>query len=966
MRKWTYLVAMLMLTCATTTFTGCIDTDEPAGLEQLRGAKAKLLEAKAVVEAAKVKQVEAEAALKNAEAKAKEAEAQATILRAEYEKAIAEAQSAAVIKQIEAEIARLQAETEAKLAEAEATRQSAAAAELEALVKLEQLKTQLAGLQQKNIGALVENYKNYTADYDSAYRTYLDAVNEYNKAAAGLEIETSTEFAARKALEKDVEDAKQALAEAEAKIQLYTDSLEIAKNMTVDELTAKEEAYLAEKKAYNDSIALNSLALDELQVEKKAEYDKLKDLKDSLTAASTFTVPEYKNETAKGNANLTTAISKALLSLSRTTPTLPGYENGVFSYAKNEEAKLVDENEDGVNDSISELKVVEKWLKTLEAAKRDDNGLIIDSLDDKTPYDKYIAVADSTFKADSLEWSILVKAMNGEKTEPTALITEYMKAVDAYNAKFGEVANAVKAQNDAVDAVKKAESDVAVAASEAKKTELEQAYKDSIYTSELSDFDNKKVIETILKKSDALGSTHYATFISEGGTKTTPARLDLYLDLYAAKADSIKGLLATKTDSLYGEWKKIKNGATTTNYDVLIVGEANKTKDAAIAKDMGTAAKPNKDSKIRKAYKEYTTAVDSIKNLESALASLLSKHGTALDSYKSKLLSEYGQVLSGADTLNHTDMMLSSDAIDCIETKLGAASTTLVEDSIHPVETKTAELLALTGDKVKLHYVGALATSTNISAAEIADLKTTELAEYSVVKTQWENKSKDVWGNLTEARMLPLTEDEITEMGITTGSLYTLMQEKAKKQNAADKLGLNGVIDTLIAEITAHKDSTLQAVIDAAIANVAEEQAAVDAQQEVIKALEQPFKDKYTALKAAQKKANDLYTAYSTVISKLEKNGNYEFVTSEEIKDAVEDAQAKLTEALKADLDALKDAITKAEMALLENADAEALAVADLKYKMDMAEYTMNQAKKFMEMAEEYLNNYIASLAAAE
>ena len=170
----------------------------------------------------------------------------------------------------------------------------------------------------------------------------------------------------------------------------------------------------------------------------------------------------------------------------------------------------------------------------------------------------------------------------------------------------------------------------------------------------------------------------------------------------------------------------------------------------------------------------------------------------------------------------------------------------------------------------------------------------------------------------------------------------------------------------MIAEITAHKDSTLQAVIDAAIANVAEEQAAVDAQQEVIKALEQPFKDKYTALKAAQKKANDLYTAYSTVISKLEKNGNYEFVTSEEIKDAVEDAQAKLTEALKADLDALKDAITKAEMALLENADAEALAVADLKYKMDMAEYTMNQAKKFMEMAEEYLNNYIASLAAAE
>lgn len=40
MRKWTYLVAALLVGGATTTFTGCIDNDEPAGIEQLRGAKA--------------------------------------------------------------------------------------------------------------------------------------------------------------------------------------------------------------------------------------------------------------------------------------------------------------------------------------------------------------------------------------------------------------------------------------------------------------------------------------------------------------------------------------------------------------------------------------------------------------------------------------------------------------------------------------------------------------------------------------------------------------------------------------------------------------------------------------------------------------------------------------------------------------------------------------------------------------
>ena len=37
MRKWTYLVAALLVGGATTTFTGCIDNDEPAGIEQLFG-----------------------------------------------------------------------------------------------------------------------------------------------------------------------------------------------------------------------------------------------------------------------------------------------------------------------------------------------------------------------------------------------------------------------------------------------------------------------------------------------------------------------------------------------------------------------------------------------------------------------------------------------------------------------------------------------------------------------------------------------------------------------------------------------------------------------------------------------------------------------------------------------------------------------------------------------------------------
>lgn len=52
MRKWTYLVAALLMGGVSTSLTSCIDTDEPAGINDLRGAKAELLRAKAAVQQA--------------------------------------------------------------------------------------------------------------------------------------------------------------------------------------------------------------------------------------------------------------------------------------------------------------------------------------------------------------------------------------------------------------------------------------------------------------------------------------------------------------------------------------------------------------------------------------------------------------------------------------------------------------------------------------------------------------------------------------------------------------------------------------------------------------------------------------------------------------------------------------------------------------------------------------------------
>lgn len=43
------MVATLLMAGTTATFTGCIDTDEPEGIVDLRGAKSELIKAQAAV-----------------------------------------------------------------------------------------------------------------------------------------------------------------------------------------------------------------------------------------------------------------------------------------------------------------------------------------------------------------------------------------------------------------------------------------------------------------------------------------------------------------------------------------------------------------------------------------------------------------------------------------------------------------------------------------------------------------------------------------------------------------------------------------------------------------------------------------------------------------------------------------------------------------------------------------------------
>lgn len=89
MRKWTYLVAALLMGGVSTSLTSCIDNDEPAGITDLRGAKADLLRAKAQVELAEAEYRKAQIAIENAKA----AYLDEKVKQEQFETAIQEAKS---------------------------------------------------------------------------------------------------------------------------------------------------------------------------------------------------------------------------------------------------------------------------------------------------------------------------------------------------------------------------------------------------------------------------------------------------------------------------------------------------------------------------------------------------------------------------------------------------------------------------------------------------------------------------------------------------------------------------------------------------------------------------------------------------------------------------------------------------------------------------------------------------------
>lgn len=144
MKKWSSLVLAAIVAMGTFAATGCIENLEPAGIEELRGAKAELLRAEAAYKQAQIALVEADAAYTQAQAKVEEAK----VAKIEAEAAVAEAEAAYYVAQ-----AKVQAAEEAYwLAVAEA---EAAKGEADAAYRLAEAEKVLAEAMQEEAAAIV-------------------------------------------------------------------------------------------------------------------------------------------------------------------------------------------------------------------------------------------------------------------------------------------------------------------------------------------------------------------------------------------------------------------------------------------------------------------------------------------------------------------------------------------------------------------------------------------------------------------------------------------------------------------------------------------------------------------------------------------------------------------------------------------------------------------------------------------
>ena len=605
MRKWTYLVATLLMAGTTATFTGCIDTDEPEGIVDLRGAKSELIKAQAAVKLVEVEWQKAQVAYQELVNKSKELDNQYK----EYDVQM----HALDVKLKELEVERAQAATEQAKAEAEAKIAEAnrnkaywenKMAEEAEIFKAAMLnyQTQTAQAQEAydNAMKLIEAGKLLLSDGEKAiidkaqqrlyvasaslnqyYTALKTAQDNYYDALVNPNLPTLASLQAElKLAQIAVEKAEILLDEKNNMLALAEDFDAAAWDDKILDLKKKKSEYESEKSKADVEIATIKTSADYKAAEQKVAekikarkaakeaYDKA--VADSTTQVNTqLDIAAYKSEPI--NEGL-----KTLFSSSNDFTSLDGYtvSTGVFDYP------AVQYTQTEYN---ADLKIEDVTARTSQAS---------------------LTLIKEKFEKDKANWEISAKAVKGTAT--TVPTTDLKKATDTYNSSYAAVESAVKAYNSAWDAVYQAAYDDAV--EKEKASVLEKTYRDNMIT--------------------ALSPTSKAAWDALTPAEQTTSKLEAILD------DTVKQAKAkADANATLAEWLKLDQ----TVAELAAKGEA--AGNQALADD--------KDKKVEKAKAALVKAAG-----EAATA--VAKVAPAISTYSALAANPYGQIL--ANTVSVEDM----------------------------------------------------------------------------------------------------------------------------------------------------------------------------------------------------------------------------------------------------------------------------------------------------------------------
>lgn len=279
MRKWTYLVAALLMGGVSTSLTSCIDNDEPAGITDLRGAKAELLRAKAQVELA-------EAAIRNANAAIQQAKADYLQEKVAQEKLNTDYQTA---KNEDDKLALQQAAAireQTYLKQLYAAQQEAKQAELDYQTALAKIEISLATVKDDAYAEALYDLLNNKAFNYNKYTVSIDPTT--NKVTVEKDGTATGTVQGLIGLSKELATVKQDLADViqQNLILGYKFDKDALKNDVAVTVEVKKAELAVEEKALAELKEIIGISLDDFEAKYQEIADKKKEAENNKTNVS--------------------------------------------------------------------------------------------------------------------------------------------------------------------------------------------------------------------------------------------------------------------------------------------------------------------------------------------------------------------------------------------------------------------------------------------------------------------------------------------------------------------------------------------------------------------------------------------------------------------------------------------------------------------------------------------------------